>query len=106
MKNLSNIAILISMLVILGLDLISPLGVAAGTPYGLVVFATLWTKKISETYLVAITGILFTILGFFLSPDIIGTMHAVIINRMLAIIIILSAILVIQRKKAGIHIKT
>jgi len=88
------------------LDLISPLGVAAGTPYGLVVFATLWTKRISETYLVAITGILFTILGFFLSPDIIGTMHAVIINRVLAIvIIILSAILVIQRKKADIHIK-
>jgi len=106
MKNLGNIAILISMLVILGLDLISPLGVAAGTPYGLVVFATLWTKRISETYLVAITGILFTILGFFLSPDIIGTMHAVIINRVLAIvIIILSAILVIQRKKADIHIK-
>lgn len=100
MKNLSNIAILISMLVILGLDLISPLGVAAGTPYGLVVFATLWTKRISETYLVAITGILFTILGLFLSPDIISTMHAVIINRVLAIvIIILSAILVIQRVK-------
>jgi len=106
MKNLGNIAILISMLVILGLDLISPLGVAAGTPYGLVVFATLWTKRISETYLVAIAGILFTILGFFLSPDIISTMHAVIINRVLAIvIIILSAILVIQRKKSDIHIE-
>ena len=106
MKNLGNIAILISMLVILGLDLISPLGVAAGTPYGLVVFATLWTKRISETYLVAITGILFTILGLFLSPDIISTMHAVIINRVLAIVIIIvSAILVIQRKKADIHIE-
>ena len=100
MKNSGIIAILISMLVILGLDLISPLGVAAGTPYCLVVFATLWTKRISETYLVAITGILFTILGLFLSPDIISTMHAVIINRVLAIvIIILSAILVIQRVK-------
>lgn len=106
MKNLGNIAIIISMLVILGLDLISPLGVAAGTPYGLVVFATLWTKRISETCLVAITGILFTILGFFLSPGIISTVHAVIINRVLAIvIIILSAILVIQRKKAEMHIE-
>tara|TARA_R110002073_G_C9330099_1_gene569148 strand:- start:28 stop:459 length:432 start_codon:yes stop_codon:yes gene_type:complete len=70
------------------------------TPYGLIVFATLWTKRISETYLVAITGISFTILGFFLSPEIISTVHAVIINRALAIvIIILSAILVIQHKK-------
>jgi diguanylate cyclase (GGDEF)-like protein len=106
MGNFVSIAIFISTLVILGLDLILPLGIAAGTPYGLVVFATLWSKRISHTYLVAVVGILFTTLGFYLSPDIISPMYAVIINRVLAVIIILaSAILVIQIKKNNLHIK-
>ena len=106
MKDRINIALLISMLVIFGLDLVSPLGVAAGTPYGLVVFATIWTKRINETYLVAIAGILFTILGYFLSPSIVSAMHAVIINRALAVIIIVaSALLVIRHKKAHQHIE-
>lgn len=105
MKNPINIAILVSMPVILALDLITPLGVAAGTPYGLVVLATLWTKKVSETVWVAIAGILFTAFGFFLSSDTVSAMHAVIINRLLAVIIILvSAILVVRYKKAHKHI--
>ena len=106
MKDRINIALLISILVIFGLDLISPLGVAAGTPYGLVVFATIWTKRINETYLVAIAGISFTILGYFLSSSIVSTMHAVIINRVLAVsIIVAAALLVIRHKKAHQHIE-
>ena len=106
MKNMINIPILISMLIILGLDLISPLGVAAGTPYGLVVFATIRTKRIIDTYLVALVGILFTIIGFYLSPETVSVMHAVIINRVLAVLIIVaSAILVIKHKKADKNIK-
>ncbi len=106
MKDRINIALFISMLVIFGLDLVSPLGVAAGTPYGLVVFATIWTKRINETYLVALVGISFTILGYFLSPSIVSAMHAVIINRALAVIIIVaSALLVIRHKKAHQHIE-
>ncbi len=78
-----------------------PLGVAAGTPYGLVVFMTMWSKRPIETWLVAIAGIFLTIIGFFMSPATVSAMHAVIINRLLAIIIIsASGILVIQRKKA------
>ncbi len=106
MENRVNIALLFSMMAILGFDLVSPLGVAAGTPYGLVVFATIWTKRVNETYLVAIGGILFTILGYFLSPSIISEMNAVIFNRILAIIIIIaSALLVIRHKKAHKHIE-
>ena len=106
MENPINIIIIISILIILGLDLISPLGVAAGTPYGLTVFASLSTKRISHTYLVAIVGIVFTILGFFLSPGIVSPMYAVIINRVLAIVIIVvSAALVIQVKKGNLRIK-
>jgi len=106
MKIPVNIAIALSMFAILALDIISPLGVAAGTPYGLVVLATLWTKKINETYLVAAASIVLTILGFFLSPDIVSTMSAVVINRLLAVCIIAaSAILVIKHKKAFKHIQ-
>ena len=106
MENRINIALLISMLVIFGLDFVSPLGVAAGTPYGLVVFATIWTKRINETYLVAVAGITFTILGYFLSPGIVSTLDAVIINRVLAVIIIVaSALLVVRHKKAHKHIE-
>ena len=106
MENRINFALLISMLVIFGLDLVSPLGVAAGTPYGLVVFATIWTKRISETYLAAVAGITFTVLGYFLSPSIVSTLDAVIINRILAVtIIVASAFLVIRHKKAHKHIE-
>ena len=106
MENRVNIALLFSMMAILGFDLVSPLGVAAGTPYGLVVFATIWTKRVNETYLVAIGGILFTILGYFLSPSIISEMNAVIFNRILAVIIIIaSALLVIHHKRAHKHIE-
>ena len=106
MKDHINIALLISMLAIFGLDLVSPLGVAAGTPYGLVVFATIWSKRINETYLVAVAGILFTFLGYFLSPSIVSTMSAVITNRILAVIIIVaSALLVVRHKKAHKHIE-
>ncbi len=82
-------------------DLMTPPGVAAGTPYGIVVLCTLWIKRIQVTYVVAVLGILLTILGFYLSPEIVSSMTAVLINRTLAVIIITSsAFLVIQRKNA------
>ncbi len=89
------------LLVVFAFDLMSPLGIAAGTPYGLVVLCTLWVKRVYITYAIAALSILLTIAGFYLSVETAGSMNAVIINRILAIIIIVSsAFLVIQRKNA------
>lgn len=101
MNRIFSAVIFILTVSIFGLDLILPLGVAAGTPYGLIVFVTLWTKGQKATYLVATAGIALTIIGFFMSPSTVSAVHAVIVNRALAIIIIVaSTVMVIQRKKA------
>ena len=101
MNRILNAVIFILTVSIFSLDLILPLGVAAGTPYGLIVFITLWSTGQKITYLVAITGITLTVVGFFISPASVSVMLAVIFNRVLAIVIIIvSAILVIQRKRA------
>lgn len=101
MNRIFNAVIFILIVSLFGMDLAMPLGVAAGTPYGLIVFLTLWSRGQRATYLVAMAGITLTIVGFFMSPSTVSAMHAVIINRTLAIVIIsVSAILVIQRKKA------
>ena len=54
---------------IFGLDLITPLGVAGGVPYILVVLVAMWspTKKLPIS--AAICGTVLTILGFFMSPE-------------------------------------
>ncbi len=101
MNHIINAVIVLFTLGIFIMDLLLPLGVAAGTPYGLVVMVTLWSGTYLATYLVTIAGVVLTIIGFFLSPATVSAMHAVLINRALAIVIIVAtAIMVIQRKKA------
>ena len=101
MNHIFNAAITLLILGIFSMDLLLPLGVAAGTPYGLIVMMTLWSRSYLATYLVTLAGIILTIIGFFLSPATASAMHAILINRALAIIIIVAtAIMVIQRKKA------
>lgn len=99
------LVILASTLFIFVIDLNLPLGVAAGVPYVLVVFASLWISGINASYVVAALGIAFTVAGFFLSPGIVVPMHIVLINRTLTVLLIVcAAIMVIRIKKANINI--
>ncbi len=86
-------------------DLYSPLGVAAGTPYALLVFGTLWIKGKHCTYIVAAMGLILTLVGFFLSPTNLVPIDIIIINRILAVVLILATmIMVLKTKKALDHI--
>ncbi len=83
-------------------DLHTPLGVAAGTPYALMVFATLRFKENWTTYIATIIGILFTFVGFSLSSfsDLSTPMDVVLINRTLALMAItMAAYMVLKIKK-------
>lgn len=103
----SYLIVSIAMFGVFIFDLILPLGVAAAALYALVVCASMWIRGNTGTYVIAAIGLLFTILGFFLSSDIVSTIEAVIINRLLAaLLIIVTAIMVLKIKKAEIDIST
>ena len=99
------LVILAVTLFIFVIDLNLPLGVAAGAPYVLVIFASLWISGINASYVVAALGVVFTVAGFFLSPGIMAPMHIVLINRTLTVLLIVcAAIMVVRIKKANIDI--
>jgi len=103
----NSLIILVAILSIFTIDLHLPLGVAAGAPYALVIFASLWVYGVQLTYLVAALGIIFTIAGFYLSPGIVAPMNIVLFNRGITLLLIIcSAIMVIKIKKANIDIAT
>jgi diguanylate cyclase (GGDEF)-like protein len=92
--------LLIAMIAVLIFDLISPLGIAAGVPYGIVVFGSLWVKGRAVTYVIAAMGVMFTLVGYYMSPVGLSPMNAVIINRVLAILVIfITAMMVFRIKK-------
>ncbi|MCH9639924.1 MAG: GGDEF domain-containing protein, partial [Betaproteobacteria bacterium] len=68
-------------------DLYSPLGVAAGTLYAILVFSTLWMKDTHSTYIVSTLGLILTFVGFYLSPTTVVPLDIVIINRILAVLL-------------------
>ncbi|MDH5551710.1 MAG: GGDEF domain-containing protein [Nitrosomonas sp.] len=80
-------------------DLLSPLGVAAGSPYVLVVFGSLWIKGKTATYIAAVMSLFLIIVGFFLSSFIVSPMETVIINRLLAALLVVGAALIVIRIK-------
>jgi diguanylate cyclase (GGDEF)-like protein len=99
----NGLIILAATLFIFITDLHFPLGVAAGTPYALVIFACLWISGTQFTYLVAALGLLFTVMGFYLSPGIVVPMEIVLINRGLTLLLIIcTAFMVTKVKKANI----
>ena len=103
----NSLIILVATLSILIIDLQLPLGVAAGVPYALVIFASLWVCGIQFTYFIAALGIIFTIIGFYLSPGIAVPMNIVLFNRGITLLLIIcAAIMVIKIKKANIDIST
>ena len=86
-------------------DLYSPLGVAAGTLYAILVFSTLWMKDTHSTYIVSTLGLILTFVGFYLSPTTVVPLDIVIINRILAVLLIVaSMVMVLKTKKAFDHI--
>lgn len=100
-KDLIRTVIFLLTLGAFAMDLVMPLDVTAGAFYGLVVLTTLWCRQRRDTYVVAVTGVFLTVVGFFISPAAVGAMQAVIINRVLAVVIIaITAFLVVKRKKA------
>lgn len=70
--------------VIFSLDVITPLGVAGGVPYILVVLVAMWSPSKSLPLSAAVCGTGLTILGFYLSPAG-GELWKVLENRGLAI---------------------
>ncbi|MEQ1816128.1 MAG: GGDEF domain-containing protein [Nitrosomonas sp.] len=101
----NSLIILVATLSILIIDLQLPLGVAAGVPYALVIFASLWVCGIQFTYFLATLGIIFTIIGFYFSPGIAVPMNIALFNRGITLLLVIcSAIMVIKIKKANIDI--
>ena len=82
------------------LDLLLPLGVAAGVPYLTVVLVSLWSPKKNFTLIVALLSSILTITGFYLSPPG-GEIWKVLVNRSLALFAIwVTTFLTLQRKTA------
>ena len=92
----------ISSAVIFLFDLYTPLGVAAGTPYALIVFSSLWFKSNLSTYIATMTGVSLTLIGISLAPGIVAPMDVVLTNRILALLVItVTAYMVLKIKKVN-----
>lgn len=72
---------------ILWLDLILPLGVAAGVPYLFLVLLAWWAPHKKYFYIAALTGTILTFFGLAFSPSG-GEMWKVLSNRFLALVVI------------------
>ena len=82
------------------LDTALPLGVAGGVPYVLIVLVSIWSPRREFTIIMAITGTVLTMVGFFFSPAG-GEMWKVVFNRFLALFAIwMTAVLILYYKRA------
>ncbi len=94
-------AYILTLALIFLLDLMIPLGVAAGVPYVLPVLITIKSPRKIDTYIVGLIGIILTIIGYFDSPVAGGILWMVIFNRFLAIfVIVITTMFVIDRKNS------
>ncbi len=94
-------AYILTLALIFLLDLMIPLGVAAGVPYVLPVLITIKSPRKIDTYIVGLAGIILTIIGYFDSPVAGGILWMVIFNRFLAIfVIVITTMFVIDRKNS------
>ncbi|SNX59182.1 diguanylate cyclase (GGDEF) domain-containing protein [Nitrosomonas ureae] len=101
------VVILAATIAIFITDLSLPLGVAAGVPFALVIFASLWVSGVQFTYLIAALGFILTIAGFFLSSYMVAPLNIVLFNRGITLLLIIcSAYMVIKIKKANLDITT
>ena len=101
----NNLLIFSATVFIFIIDLQLPLGVAAGVPYALVIFASLWASGMYLTYWISGLSLVFIILGYFLSPSSVVPIEITLINRGLTLLLIVStAIMAIKIKKANVDI--
>lgn len=85
-------------LAIFTLDILTPLGVAGGVPYILVVLISLWGRRKKLPFYMAIAVTVLTVAGYFMSPAG-GELWKVLANRTLALFAIwVVAILSTQRR--------
>lgn len=80
-------------------DVTSPMGVAWGFVYTIIVLMTLWIKGMNPTVVFSLIGVMLTFFGVFFKPE--GTdMYIVLTNRVLSIISILITMFgIIQYKR-------
>ena len=98
-ERINYLMMLAAMVSVFIFDLVSPLGVVAGSSYVLIVFGSLWIKGKTATYIAAVIGLFFTVVGLFLSPLMASPMETVIFNRILTGLLIIGAALIVIRIK-------
>lgn len=104
-SQIHYLVMLVAIISVFAIDLASPLDVAAGTLYALVVFGSLFIKGNISTYVAAVMGLIFAVAGFFLSASMISPLEAAIINQLLETLLIVGAALIVIRiKKADENI--
>ena len=88
-------------LLIFGLDINTPLGVAGGIPYVAVVLLALWVAFPFAPWILGMLGIVLTSLGLWLSPPG-GLWWHVLTNRGLAVLAIGSTMFIVHRYKTQV----
>ena len=89
---------------VLALDLMSPLGVAAGVPYVLVVLISARLERPSRTAAVALSVTALTVLGAVLSPGVGAAAWIYLMNRGLALFAVWTvALTIMSRQRATIR---
>jgi len=84
---------------VLILDLLLPLGVAAGVPYVALVLMGVWFTKTRHIFMLAVLGSILIIAGYFSSPSG-GVFWVVLANRGLALFAVwITAVLLASRKQ-------
>lgn len=93
---------LASSFLILFVDSLLPLGVAAAVPYVFVVAITVWAPRPRIEFYMAFLTTGFTVLGYYLSPPG-GVFWMVIANRFLALLLIWGAAYVIHKRRVALR---
>lgn len=85
---------------ILHFDFVSPMGVATGSAYCLLLFCSLWYSKPYTVYVFAVIATLLTLFGLIISPNSNSEIEIAILNRVISITVIwILAVLLYQLRK-------
>lgn len=98
-NNKKQYFIFILLAAVLSFDILTPLGIADGMLYVIIVMMTIWADKKSLIITVACTAILFTFFGYFLSPSSDVEGYIAPVNRILSVISIVAATIIVLNYK-------
>lgn len=93
------ITVLLLLVGILVFDILTPLGIADGMLYVIIIMMTIWVEKKALVITVAFAAIIFTLLGYFLSPDSTIETYTAPVNRILSVISIVAATFIVLNLK-------